>query len=76
MVFKKLLKKIGRMADPRPWTLEEWMDYHEVSGLYVPDDDAFERCLMAAWGLTPATMVFMSRARIAACGGHLCKQSF
>jgi len=30
MVFKKLLKKIGRMADPRPWTLEEWMERHRL----------------------------------------------
>lgn len=28
MVLKKLLKKIGRMTDPRPWTLEEWMEHH------------------------------------------------
>ena len=28
MVLKKFLKKLGRMADPRPWTLEEWMERH------------------------------------------------
>lgn len=28
MVLKKILNKLGRLADPRPWTLEEWMERH------------------------------------------------
>lgn len=28
MVIKKILKKLGSLADPRPWTLEEWMERH------------------------------------------------
>ncbi len=49
MVLKKLLKKIGRLTDPRPWTLEEWMERHrprvrkdvEEIARFVPQDGCF-----------------------------------
>lgn len=49
MVLKKLLSKLGRLADPRPWTLEEWMERHrprvrkdvEAIVSYVPEGGRF-----------------------------------
>lgn len=46
MVLKKLFRKLGSMADPRPWTLEEWTERHrprvegDVERLlpYVPEE--------------------------------------
>ena len=34
--------------------LEEWMDHHEMSSLYQPDDALFERQMREAWGLVGA----------------------